>query len=228
LTRILKERLEAIRNTGVDAADIGGTSHIVVMQLLESASDVDAAGRAVGEAHRRAVRAFQEGGAGRPVPANDGARTLLRQSPELQTLSVLLKAWLFFVRGFCDNAYRLLLAGVEGRPAKRGGSMENILNPRNPVASLLAREAPSVPSWFQELREIRNDVKRGAAFAFSQLDARGLHLTIFEIRASKSPLQGIEVIEGRTVTFADVVEDAGKVLELMRLLAARQAASKRT
>ena len=227
-TRMLEERLEAIPVTGAGAAAIGGTSHIVGMQLLEAASDIDAAGRAVSEAHRRAVRVFQRGGAGRPVPANDGTRTILRQPPELQMLSVLLKAWLFFVRGFCDNAYRLLLAEVEGRPAQPGGSMESILNPRNPVAVLLAVEAPGVADWFRELREIRNDMKRGAAFAFSRLDARGLHFTIFEVRARKNPLPEIDVIEGRTVTFADVVEDAGKVLEILRVLAASRSASERT
>lgn len=222
LARTLEERLEALRATAA-AVPIGGMSHIVTMQLLESASDLDAAARSVGEAHRRAIPVFRQGGAGLEIPANDGARTLLRQPPELQTLAVLLKAWTFFVRAFCDNAYQLLLASVERRPAKAGGSMEAILNERNPVAVLFAEEAPEIVEWFRELRAVRNDMKRGAAFAFSDLDARGLHYTIYDVKAERAPAREIKVTAGRTVTFANVVEDAARVLEIFRVISEQKA-----
>jgi hypothetical protein len=225
LTRTLERRLDAIVKTGARSVGFGGVSQIVAMQLLESGSDIDAAGRALLDAHRRAIRPFQEGGAGRPVPANAGRRTLLRQSVELQTLSVLYKAWLFFVRSFCDNAYRLLLAELEGKPARPNASMASILNPLNPVAVLLAAEAPDVAEWFRERRDLRNDMKRGAAFAFSRLDARGLHLTIFEITPTETPNRAIDVAEGTTLTLADIAEDAERVLEILQVLAARREAA---
>src|SRR5687767_14580341 len=90
--RTLEEHLDAIVEMSPRVVTFGGSSQIVAMQLLESGSDIDAAGRAVLEAHRRAIGAFQRGGAGHPLPANDGTATLLRQSIELQTLSVLYKA----------------------------------------------------------------------------------------------------------------------------------------
>ena len=223
LTRSFGDRLDAIRRetAAVVVPRMGGTSHRVTMQLAEAASDIEAAGRTLAEAHRRAIRVFHaEERGGPPIPANRGARTLLAQPPELAALSVLIKAWLFFVRAFCDNAYRLLLADAEHRPAPRGASMESILNAGNPVATMFATQAPGLSDWFRNLRAIRNEMKEGAAFAFSRLDARGLALTIFEIRTERSSFPEIDLVEGRTVAFADVVEDAGWILQILGVLSA--------
>jgi len=227
-TKTFADRLEAIRRDGgaVVAPRIGGKSHLVALQLAEAVSDVHAAGLALADAHRRAIPVFRDADRStwHPIPANQGQRTLLLQPPELQTLSVLMKAWLFFVRAFCDNAYRLLLGDAEHRPAPRSGSMERVLNEKNPVAVLLATRAPDVPEWFRNLRALRNAMKEGAAFAFSQLDARGLGLTIFEVRAATTLRPEIEVVPRETVTFADIVDDAGRVLELVRALERPRAA----
>ena len=196
---------------------LDGMSSRATLQMAEALSDVDAAGRALLEAHRRAIRPYLRGLApGRPIPAQDGnaVRPVLGQVPELATLSVLMKAWLFFVRAFCDSAYRLLLAEMEGRPTSRGGSMGSALRPTNPVAVKIASEAPELLDWFRTLREIRNDMKEGESFAFSGLDARGLALTIYEIRIHPDRP---ELIEGRTVTFADIADDATRILDILRL-----------
>jgi hypothetical protein len=229
LTRTLVNRLDAIhqQSGAVVTPRIGGSSHFVALQLAEALSDVHAAGSALVEAHRRAIRVFHDVDSSRqPIPANAGTRTLLSQPPELATLSVLIKAWLFFVRAFCDNAYRLLLGEEQNRPAPRGGSMESIFNPNNPVAVILATHASDLPTWFRELRHVRNEMKEGAAFAFSQLDARGLGLTIFKIHAQKNPLPQIDVVAGHTVTFADVAEDARRILEILDMLASPPGASR--
>lgn len=228
LTRTFADRLDEIHREGgaAVAARLDGASQRVALQLAEAGSDIHAAGLALAEAHRRAIPAFRDPrrSAGRPLPSTEG-HTLLAQPAELQALSVLIKAWLFFVRAFCDNAYRLLLADAEDRPAPQGGSMASALNERNPVAKILSTHAPEVPDWFRDLREVRNAMKEGAAFAFSQLDARGLGLTIYDVRAQKHPLPEIDVTPRQTVTFADVVADAGRVLEIIRVLAASPAAT---
>jgi len=221
-TRTLDANLQAMLREGgaFVASRLGGNTHFVALQLAESGSDLVAAGRALAQAHRGAIRVFRnQESSGRPIPANRGEATLLSQPTELATLSVLFKAWLFFVRAFCDHAYRLLLADAENRPAPRSGSMKSILNPLNPVAVIFDARAPEITEWFRAHRELRNAMKEGAAFAFSGLDARGLALTIYEIRTRKEPDREIEVLEGPTIRFADVVEDSNRMVEILALLA---------
>jgi hypothetical protein len=196
---------------------------LVALQLAEAVSDVVATGRTLGEAHRRAIRVFMaRESPGRPVPVNDGQMTALSQPRELATLSVLFKAWLFFVRGFSDNAYRLLLSDLENRPAPRKGSMSAVLKPLNPVAKLFEAKAPEVPGWFEARRALRNDMKDGAAFAFSELDARGLALMTYQIRATREPDPRINLVEGPAIRFSDVVDDAGRIIEVLAVLAESQ------
>jgi hypothetical protein len=225
LMRSLEAHLDAIHAEGarVVALRLDGMSQRATLQLAEAASDVVATGRVLAQAHRVAIRAFRSNASpGRPLPANSGERTLLAQPTELAALSVSYKTWLFFVRAFCDHAYRLLLADAESRLARRGGSMSAVLNPLNPVAEMFAASAPDLPDWFRAFRELRNEMKDGAAFAFSELDARGLALTIFQITARRDSDPAFDVVEGRAMRLSDVVEDARRIREVLAALDANR------
>jgi hypothetical protein len=204
---------------------MGGRSHLVGMQLAESAADVITAGRALARAHRRAIGPYRATLASGPVAARAGTLDLKTQAPELDELRLLMKSWWFFVRAFCDNAYQLLLGEIENRAARAGGSMNAALHPGNPVGTELNSVAPEVLPWFEELRQVRNDMKRGAAFGFTQLDARGLGLTVYILRAHVSPVRRVSIEAGRTLILGDAAGDALRVrTDVLRLIATSQAA----
>jgi len=59
--------------------------------------------------------------------------------------------------------------------------MNAILNPANPVAQLLAAEAPDVIAWFRAFRARRNEVKDGVNFGFTALGSPGVAITFSDI-----------------------------------------------
>lgn len=205
---------------------IGTRSHLTALQIAEAASDLCSAGRALSRAHRRGISVYNDLHGSAPqrlvMPRDDGTDSWVtaRQPPELEELSFLIKAWLFFVSAFCDKAYRLLLGRIQDRAAPRG-NMSAIEKEANPVGRFLDETAEEVRPWFRDLRAIRNSIKEGTNVAFSQLDARGLGITVYTLRAAHGPPRELIVTPGETITFADVVEDARRVRQLLELLAMR-------
>jgi hypothetical protein len=138
------------------------------------------------------------------------------QPPELDDLRAVLKAWLFFVRAFCDRAYALAFLNSEGHLPGRQASMNDAAKkPENPVARALASRAPDVIPWFIAFRDRRNDLKDGFAFAFL-LSPDGLTAAFYVFAVP--PRVEIDARTQRTVSTRDLVKAADCVCELLRLL----------
>jgi hypothetical protein len=221
VVRDFDEALRDIRRLAIEVMyrTAGGSSHLTGYELVETAGDVIASGRAVADAHRAAVRVFNETRRTAPPEFVVGDRDYLSQPPELDRLRIELKSWLFFVRAVCDNAYRLLTANETGEPAKRSGSMSSVVGDKNeqkPVARVLRAEAPGFLEWFESFRDMRDAVKRGVGCGFTALDSRGLSFTTYVLHASETEVLTLEI--GRTMTFAEVAESAQRVAELLSLV----------
>ena len=134
--------------TEATAKLLGAGSDLALMQLVEAAGDVGAMGRDLAVSARQAYDASRAETervlAALPSTGAPTAWTFAIQPPELERFRVEVKAWFFFVRALCDNAYRVLLARAEDTPAPKSGSMTKAAgNPKNPVAILLSERTPT-------------------------------------------------------------------------------------
>ena len=122
------------------------------------------------------------------------------------------------MRAFCDNAYRLVVAIIDDRPPASFGSLASATaKPSNPVAKLLADEAPDVLPWFSTFRARRNEVKEGVNFSFTALGTPGVAITFNTFRSdSESGRRSLLIGSSgdREVPFATVIEDVRRLTEL--------------
>jgi hypothetical protein len=203
------------------SAILGGSRDLAAMQLAETASDVVAMGRVLEHSAADADRASRAETA-RVLAAMsaigiDSEFTFASQPIELERFRVAVKAWFFFVRALCDNAYRLLLAQAQSGPAPASGSMSKAAgNPNNEVAKMLAERAPDFLPWFVAFRDKRDEIKTGVNFAITGLGGPGVGVVFTRFTAAR----GVEVdLSGqRTVTTIDLLESAKRMVELLSLL----------
>jgi len=98
----------------------------------------------------------------------------------------------------------------------------------NPVAELLADQAPHVLPWFRTFRKRRNEIKDGVNFSFTALGTPGVAITFntFSID-SESGRRSLRIGSSgdREVPFSSVLEDLRRLTELAampELLAAKR------
>ncbi len=196
-------------------------SYYAVHHFLETASDVEAAGRVLATAQRAAADSLEEDTSILAQVSTASKWVIPSESSELEALRIAWKSWFFYVRAFCDPTYRLILAGLQNTRAEGAGTMNAILNPANPVAQLLAAEAPDVIAWFRAFRARRNEVKDGVNFGFTALGSPGVAITfnLFSINPETSRLtlhmgadfkrasKHLSADDERELPFATVVDD---------------------
>lgn len=227
----LESELVEFRTRVLDLArdSQGLGSYYAVHHYLETASDVEAAGRLLAAAQRAAADSLEETAALLAQVSKADKWVVMSESPELEALRVAWKSWFFYVRAFCDPAYRLILAYLGGARAERAGSMNAVLNQSNPVAKLLAVEAPDVIEWFRSFRARRNEVKDGVNFGFTALSSPGVAITFN--RFSINPETGRPTLHGgadykaasnhltaddeRELPFSTVVDDVRQLNALL-------------
>jgi hypothetical protein len=237
----LEEALLEFRSRVVDLARVSQSrgSHYAVHHFLETASDVEAAGRLLASAQRSAAETLEETASMLAHVSPQASKWVIpSESPELETLRIAWKSWFFYVRAFCDPAYRLILADLQGMRAARRGAMSAIVNPANPVALLLSAEAPDVIPWFMSFRARRNEVKDGVNFGFTALASPGVAITfnLFSISPEtgrptlhigadfKRESSHLGADDERELPFSTVVDD---VRQLNSLLVAGTIATRR-
>jgi hypothetical protein len=88
-------------------------------------------------------------------------------------------------------------------------------NERNPVAVLLAEQAPDWLGWFRNFKAMRDEIKEGVGAGISDLGDEGIGpiFTIF------TPQRGlvIDLSGERTVSMTAIVESATRVVEILRI-----------
>jgi hypothetical protein len=97
--------------------------------------------------------------------------------PAIDRLAVVYKALFFSLRAFQDIAYATLLELV-GQKAGASTSMSKCFKSKsdrpsnNPVYLLIIRDIPNYETWFERLRDIRNDLKKGRGHGLNTIDNR--------------------------------------------------------
>lgn len=211
------------RAAAASVAFLASGSDVPAMQLAEAASDVVAAGRRMVAAQYRATTSTLRAAAQLRSVAPDAELILVEETPELKDLRIVWKSWFFFVRALCDHIYRLLLATEQGTTARRVGSMKAALNPRNPVAIMLAECLPGFMPWFERFREQRNAVKEGVNFGFTALRSASISVTFnvfrFDTQTGRRSLF-VDSSDDRKMTLPDVLEAAQLLAQALALVAA--------
>jgi hypothetical protein len=193
------------------------------MQFAETVSDVVAAGRCLAAAQRAAAESTHQVAAQLRAMSPRAEWIITEQTPDLETLRITWKAWFFFVRALCDKVYGLTLSAAQNKPVQRGGSMTAAIKPGNPVAVILAEEAPEFIPWFVRFRSLRNDVKDGVNFAVTALGSPGLSVTFSTFRISSETGRREVFVDSagdRKVTLPDVVDDARILAHVLAVVAA--------
>lgn len=203
--------------------------HFVVHQFLECSSDVEAAGRLLARAQRMAAESLEETAVIMSQVSSTAKWVIPSESPELETLRIVWKSWFFYVRAFCDLAYRLIFASLQDGLAGKGRSMNEIYKAGDRVGVLLAAEAPEVLPWFRVFRARRDEVKAGVNFSFTALSSPGVAIT-FNMLATDpgtgreslyvgSDFRGkslhLEHEDERELPFSTVVEDVYRLNDLL-------------
>lgn len=211
------------RSAAASAAFLESGSDLAAMQLAEAASDVVAAGRRMLVAQQKATRSTLDVAMQLQSVSSEAEWVIAVETPELGELRIVWKAWFFFVRALCDHIYRLLLASAEGKPARRTGSMNAALNPRNPVAIVLAEGAPEFIPWFARFRRQRNEVKDGVNFGFTALASAGIAVTFNVFQFNRETGRRSVLIDSsgdRRMTLADVLDATGRVADALAIVGA--------
>lgn len=204
------------------AAFLASGSDLAAMQLAEAASDVVAAGRRIVAAQSQAMTSIAHVAAQFEALSPRAEWIMTSETEELEELRIIWKSWFFFVRALCDHVYRLLLASAEGRAAGRGGTMGAVRNERNPVAIVLAEQAPGFIPWFARFRAQRNEVKEGVNFGFTALASPGISATFNVFRFDAATGRRSVLIDSsgdRKVTLLDVLEGARMLAQALSILA---------
>lgn len=196
-------------------------------QFVTTASDVMATGRLLARAQRDAAAVAESWAQVMPATENVDMWVIPSDSPNhellgpLETLRVAWKAWFFFVSAFCDKAYRLLLAELQGAAAKRGGQMSAVAKSTNPVAQLLRADAPDVLAWFALFRRRRNEIKEGVAFSFKALDSPGIGIAFRQLVIRPNGSAASQSAPDRELVFQTVLDDVASLRSLLAVIGRR-------